>query len=65
MTQMAMPLLVAGFMSLGADKWWGWRMAMFVPGAIMLLTGDQAYFYLTQDTADGDFFKVSCERTAK
>jgi NNP family nitrate/nitrite transporter-like MFS transporter len=53
-TQMAMPLLFAGFLSLGADKWWGWRMAMFVPGVIMLITGI-AYYYLTQDTADGDF----------
>ena len=53
-TQMVMPLLFAGFVSLGAGKWWGWRMAMFVPGLVMLLTGI-AYQYLTQDTADGDF----------
>ena len=53
-TQMVMPLLFAGFMSLGADTWWGWRMAMFVPGVIMLITGI-AYYLLTQDTADGDF----------
>src|SRR5665213_2896036 len=53
-TQMVMPLLFAGFVSLGAGAWWGWRMAMFVPGAIMLLTGI-AYYYLTQDTADGNF----------
>jgi NNP family nitrate/nitrite transporter-like MFS transporter len=53
-TQMVMPLLFAGFVSLGAGQWWGWRMAMFVPGAIMLLTGI-AYHYLTQDTPDGDF----------
>jgi NNP family nitrate/nitrite transporter-like MFS transporter len=53
-TQMAMPLLFAGFLSLGASKWWGWRMAMFVPGVVMLVTG-VAYYFLTQDTADGDF----------
>ena len=53
-TQFVMPLLFAGFVSLGADKWWGWRMAMFVPGVIMLITGI-AYYRLTQDTADGDF----------
>jgi NNP family nitrate/nitrite transporter-like MFS transporter len=51
---MVMPLLFAGFLALGADKWWGWRMAMFIPGLIMLVTGI-AYFFLTQDTADGDF----------
>lgn len=53
-TQMAMPLLFAAFLSLGASKWWGWRMAMFVPGVVMLATGI-AYYLLTQDTADGDF----------
>jgi NNP family nitrate/nitrite transporter-like MFS transporter len=53
-TQMVMPLLFAGFMALGATQWWGWRMAMFVPGVIMLLTGI-GYYFLTEDTADGDF----------
>ncbi len=53
-TQIAMPLIFTLFLSLGADKWWGWRMAMFVPGVVMLLTGI-AYYRLTQDTADGDF----------
>ena len=53
-TQMAMPLLFAGFVSLGASQWLGWRMAMFVPGVIMLTTGI-AYYFMTQDTADGDF----------
>jgi NNP family nitrate/nitrite transporter-like MFS transporter len=53
-TQMAMPLLFAGFVSLGAAQWLGWRVAMIVPGVIMLITGI-AYYYLTQDTADGDF----------
>src|ERR1700691_4731194 len=36
-TQIVMPLLFAGFLSLGADKWWGWRMGMFISGFIMLL----------------------------
>src|SRR5580704_5092867 len=53
-TQMVMPLLFAGFVSLGASRWWGWRMAMFVPGVVMLITGI-AYYFLTEDTADGDF----------
>jgi NNP family nitrate/nitrite transporter-like MFS transporter len=51
---MVMPLLFAGFVALGAGAWWGWRMAMFVPGAMMFLAGI-AYYKLTQDTADGDF----------
>src|SRR5512147_1640794 len=53
-TQMVMPLLFAGFVSLGVGSWWGWRMAMFVPGVAMLLCGI-AYYMLTKDTADGDF----------
>lgn len=53
-TQIVMPLLFAGFVSLGAGAWWGWRMAMFVPGVLMFITGI-AYYKLTQDTADGDF----------
>ncbi len=53
-TQMAMPLLFAAFVSLGASQWLGWRMAMVVPGVVMLITGI-AYYRLTRDTADGDF----------
>lgn len=53
-TQMVMPLLFSGFLSLSVGAWWGWRMAMFVPGVAMLITGI-AYYKLTRDTADGDF----------
>jgi len=53
-TQMVMPVLFAAFVALGAGSWWSWRMAMMVPGALMLLTGI-AYYKFTQDTADGDF----------
>lgn len=53
-TQMAMPLLFTAIVSLGANKAFGWRMAMVVPGVIMFITG-VAYSFLTQDTADGDF----------
>jgi len=56
-TQMVMPLLFSGFVSLGVGAWWGWRMAMFVPGVMMLLAG-VAYYKLTQDTADGDFAEL-------
>jgi len=56
-TQIVMPLLFAGFVSLGVGAWWGWRMAMFVPGVMMFLAGI-AYYKLTQDTADGDFTEL-------
>ena len=53
-TQMAMPLLFAAFLSLGTGAWLGWRMAMFVPGVAMFLCGI-AYYFLTQDAPDGSF----------
>lgn len=56
-TQMAMPLLFSAFVSLGAGAWWGWRMAMFVPGLMMLIAGI-AYYKLTRDTIDGDFAEL-------
>jgi len=59
-TQMVMPLLFAGFLSLGAGAWWSWRLAMVVPGLALLLTGI-AYSYLTKDTADGDFDELRAQ----
>lgn len=53
-TQFAMPLLVGVFMSYGAGTWWSWRLAMLVAGFALLLTG-VAYYFLTEDTADGDW----------
>ncbi len=53
-TQIAMPLLFSGFLSLGAGSWWSWRLAMLLSGAALLLTGI-AYYFLTQDTPEGDF----------
>jgi NNP family nitrate/nitrite transporter-like MFS transporter len=51
-TQFAMPLLFTAFMSYGAGSWWSWRLAMLTAGIALLLTG-VAYYFLTQDTADG------------
>src|SRR5262252_5725359 len=56
-TQMAMPLLFAGLLSLGVGTWWGWRLAMFFPGAAMLLCGI-AYYIFTKDTPDGNFSEL-------
>jgi len=53
-TQFAMPLLFGAFMSFGAGSWWSWRLAMLVAGFALLLTG-VAYYFLTTDTADGDW----------
>lgn len=56
-TQMAMPLLFSAFLSLGVSAWWGWRLAMAVPGVALFLIGI-AYFFWTEDTPDGDFQKL-------
>jgi NNP family nitrate/nitrite transporter-like MFS transporter len=53
-TQMAMPLIFSAIVSLGVGAWWGWRLAMVVPGVALLLMGI-AYALLTKDTADGNF----------
>src|SRR5215469_2960749 len=46
-TQFVMPLLFTAFLSLGVSAWWGWRLAMFVPGLAMLICGT-AYYRLTE-----------------
>ena len=53
-TQMVMPLLFAAFMSFGAGSWWSWRLAMVIPGVVMMATGI-AYYLFTQDTPAGDW----------
>jgi MFS transporter, NNP family, nitrate/nitrite transporter len=47
-------LLFSAFMSYGAGTWWSWRLAMLTAGAALLVTG-VAYYFLTEDTADGDW----------
>jgi len=59
-TQIVMPLLFAGFLSLGAGSRWGWRLAMIVPGAALFLMGI-AYYSLTRDTAEGDFHELRAQ----
>jgi len=53
-TQMVMPLIYSALLGLGVGTYWGWRMAMVVPGVALLLTGI-AYALLTKDTPDGNF----------
>ena len=53
-TQFAMPLLFTAFMNYGAGTWWSWRLAMLTAGSALLLTG-VAYYFFTEDTADGDW----------
>jgi NNP family nitrate/nitrite transporter-like MFS transporter len=53
-TQMVMPLIFAAVISLGAGEFFGWRLAMVVPGAVLFLTGI-AYYFFTQDAPDGNY----------
>lgn len=59
-TQMVMPLLFSGFLHLGISAWWGWRLAMVVPGIAMIFMGI-AYAALTRDTPDGNFEELRVE----
>ena len=53
-TQIVAPLILVAFVALGASEAVGWRLAMVLPGAALLLTG-VAYYRFTRDTPDGDF----------
>ena len=52
-TQSVMPLLLAAIVSLGVEQTMGWRLAMIVPGVMMLIVAVM-YWKLTQDTPEGD-----------
>jgi NNP family nitrate/nitrite transporter-like MFS transporter len=53
-TQQVMPLVVTGLMAMGVTSFWAWRGAMFLAGLACLSAGI-AYYFLTQDTPDGNF----------
>jgi NNP family nitrate/nitrite transporter-like MFS transporter len=55
-TQMVMPLVFAGLMGLGYASASAWRLAMIVPGALMLVAA-AAYLAFTQDGPNGRFTK--------
>jgi NNP family nitrate/nitrite transporter-like MFS transporter len=52
-TQAVMPLLLAAVVSFGVEQTAGWRVAMFVPGTLMLVTAF-LYFKFTKDTPHGN-----------
>ncbi len=49
-----MPLFFAAAVSVAGSEALGWRVAMVVPGVVLMITG-VAYYFLTQDTPDGNF----------
>ena len=56
-TQMVMPLILAGFVGLGYAEAVSWRLSMVVAGGVCLLTGI-AYYFFTQDLPDGNFAEL-------
>jgi len=56
--QLVMPLIFSLFVTLGFSEFWGWRLAMLVPGALMLVTG-LCYWMFTQDGPE----KGKCQST--
>lgn len=62
---MVMPLVAAGFVSLGyVDKANSWRLAMVVPGVILLLMAALYYKY-TQDTPRGNYADIQRNAAVK
>jgi NNP family nitrate/nitrite transporter-like MFS transporter len=56
-TQTVMPLLLAAVLMLGVDHSLGWRVALLVPGLLMLVVGF-LYWRYTQDCPEGNFAEL-------
>jgi len=59
-TQMVMPLIFAAFLMLGVGQFMSWRVAMIIPGAVLLLTGI-AYYFCTQDAPEGNYSELRAQ----
>src|SRR5579864_2060553 len=53
-TQVAMPLVYGALMTIDLSEFLSWRIAMVVPGVLLLLTAI-AYYAFTQDAPEGNF----------
>ncbi|WP_236977818.1 MFS transporter [Membranihabitans maritimus] len=63
-TQMVMPLIFAGFVGLGYTDAQSWRLAMVVPGVIMIIMGIIYYKYTT-DRPEGNLTDLNFKNTVK
>lgn len=61
--QAAMPLVLAGLMALGVAQGFGWRVAMVLPGLLMLVVG-VLYWKYTQDCPEGDYRQLRARGVA-
>lgn len=59
-TQMVMPLIFAGVLFFGFDRFLGWRLSMVIPGVAMFLTGI-AYYFFTQDAPEGSYRELRAQ----
>ena len=59
-TQMVMPLVLAGVLMFGVGETFGWRVAMVIPGIALLLVGI-AYYFFTQDCPEGNYSQLRAE----
>lgn len=62
-TQSLMPVLFAATVGLGVSQSLGWRLAMLVPGVMMLVVA-VLYWTLTQDTPEGDIVDLRARGVA-
>jgi MFS transporter, NNP family, nitrate/nitrite transporter len=63
-TNMVMPLVLAGFVGLGYSKPDAWRYAMIIPGA-MLLVMAFVYYKFTKDTPAGNYSEIERDTTSQ
>ncbi|WP_128545506.1 MFS transporter [Larkinella soli] len=62
-TNMLMPLILAGFVGLGYTKPEAWRLAMLIPGVILLIMAF-VYYRFTKDTPEGNFADIKWQKAA-
>ena len=61
--QSLMPFLATLMVGFGVEQYWGWRVAMFVPGVAMLVMAF-VYARFTQDTPQGDIIDLRAKGIA-
>ena len=59
-TQAPMPLLLGAIVMFGVEQTMGWRIALIVPGVMMVIVG-VLYWKLTQDCPQGNFKEVRAQ----
>ncbi|MDI9866717.1 NarK family nitrate/nitrite MFS transporter [Flectobacillus sp. DC10W] len=63
-TNMVMPLIFAAFVGAGYTKPEAWRIAMMIPGVILLVMAF-VYFRFTKDTPAGNFSEITRQQQTK